>query len=402
MTHKVLVLGGNFAGLTAALTVQAELGAGVEVTVISPAHRFLFTPSLIWVPFGERTLDQISFPLRPTLERRKVECVHEAATSIDPDIKTVTTESGSTFHYDHLVIATGYQNDFDGVPGIGPGGHADTITTADDAFAASYSWHKFTANPGDVVIGATQGAGCFGAAYEFLFNTAYQLKKAGLSKQVKLTYVTAEPFLGHFGIGGLPGGERLLRMFTEHSGIQVRTGAAMEYVDDGRLRLTDGTDLDFRWAMIIPAFRGQDVVAKVTEIVDDRGFVRVRDTYQTHAYDDVYAVGAAAAVEVPWTTPVPVGVPKTGFPTEQQARVAARNIASQVRGEEPRAHKAFGDIPALCVMDAGNNGVLIVADKMLPPRRAGLMLPGPQSHAMKLAFERYFLWKNRRGYASLP
>ena len=74
-----------------------------------------------------------------------------------------------------------------------------------------------------------------------------------------------------------------------------------------------------------------------------------------------------------------VGIPKTGFPTERMAHVAARNIAAQIRGEQPTAHKAFGDIPAVCVMDAGNNGVIILADKMLPPRKHGVLIPGPQS-----------------------
>ena len=30
------------------------------------------------------------------------------------------------------------------------------------------------------------------------------------------------------------------------------------------------------------------------------------------------------------------------------------------------------------------------------------MIPGPQSHLAKLAFERYFLWKTRNGYVKLP
>jgi hypothetical protein len=46
--------------------------------------------------------------------------------------------------------------------------------------------------------------------------------------------------------------------------------------------------------------------------------------------------------------------------------------------------------------------VLILADKMLPPRKAAVMIPGPQSHAAKLLFERYFLWKARHGYVRLP
>jgi len=112
--------------------------------------------------------------------------------------------------------------------------------------------------------------------------------------------------------------------------------------------------------------------------------------------------GIAAAVDLPWQTPTPVGIPKTGFPTERMAHVAARNITAQIRGEAPAHQQAFGEIPAVCVMDAGNNGVIILADKMLPPRKHGLLIPGPQAHAMKLAYERYFLWKARHGYVTLP
>jgi sulfide:quinone oxidoreductase len=46
--------------------------------------------------------------------------------------------------------------------------------------------------------------------------------------------------------------------------------------------------------------------------------------------------------------------------------------------------------------------VIILADKMLPPRKHGVLIPGPQAHAMKLAFEKYFLWKTRHGYVGLP
>jgi hypothetical protein len=53
----------------------------------------------------------------------------------------------------------------------------------------------------------------------------------------------------------------------------------------------------------------------------------------------VYAV----AVDVPWQTSTPVGIPKTGFPAERMVHVAARNIAAQVRGEELTSQQAFGD-----------------------------------------------------------
>ena len=55
MSRKnVLVLGGNFAGLTAALAVRHELRGDVDVRVVSASDRFLFNPSLIWLPFGKR------------------------------------------------------------------------------------------------------------------------------------------------------------------------------------------------------------------------------------------------------------------------------------------------------------------------------------------------------------
>jgi sulfide:quinone oxidoreductase len=134
--------------------------------------------------------------------------------------------------------------------------------------------------------------------------------------------------------------------------------------------------------MVIPPFLGQEVVRATPGLADVRGFVRVRPTYQSEAYDDVYAVGVAAAVAVPWRTPTPVGIRRTGFPTEVQAHTAARNIAAQIRGDVPEAEKPFDDI--------------------LPPREPGVLVPGPRAHARKVAFEKYFLWKARHGYVNLP
>lgn len=401
MRKKVLVLGGNFGGLTAALSLQHELKGDVDITVISESDRFLFNPSLIWIPFGKRAEKDITFKLAPTFEEHGVEFVHAAATSLDLAAKRVTAGTGREYRYDYLIIATGYRNDFDVAAGLGPGGNACTITTLADAAATARAWRAFLDKPGPVVVGATQRAGCFGAAYEFLFNTAYQLKKAGLKKQVELTYVTSEPFLGHFGIGGLPHGDQLLGMFLKKEKITAITGASVDYVDTDHIKLGDGRELPFAFSMIVPPFLGQEVIRR-TDIADEKGYVKVRDTYQSETYDDVYAVGIAAAVAVPWQTAIPLGIPKTGFPTEQMAHVAASNVAAQIRGQEPSEHKEFGDIKAICVMDAGNNGVLILADRMLPPRKHGVLIPGPQNHAMKVGFEKYFLWKMKHGYVGLP
>jgi sulfide:quinone oxidoreductase len=400
MRKKVVVLGSNFGGLTAALAVKHELEGDVDVTVVSPSMHFLFNPSLIWMPFGKRDREDVTFPVAPTFEEHGIDFVHAAATGIDLAAKKVTYGDGTTIDYDYLVIATGYHNKEDVVPGFKE--NAFTITTLDEAERAHMAWLRYLENPGDIVVAASQSAGCFGAAYEFLFNTAYQLKKHKLRDTVNLTYVTSEPFLGHFGIGGLPHGEQLLGMFLRKEGIDSRINVGIDHIDDGAMVLDGGERLPFAFTMVVPPFLGQDFLKDVDGIADEKGYVRVRDTYQVVGHDEVYAVGVAAAVDVPWQTPTPVGIPKTGFPTEVMAHTAASNIAAQVRGEPPSESKGFGDIKAVCVMDAGNNGVIILADKMLPPRKHGVLIPGPQAHLMKLGFEKYFMWKSRHGYVNLP
>jgi NADH dehydrogenase FAD-containing subunit len=397
-TKQVLVLGGNFAGLTAALSVKHELADDVDVTVVSKSDRFQFNPSLIWIPFGKRKARDLMFPLAKTFEAHGVEFVHGEATRIDPKGQKVETSQG-VFGYDYLVIATGYLNDFDLIPGLGPGGNAYSITHLEGAVDAAEGWARLLNEPGPVLVGATQGAACFGAAYEFVFNAAYHLRKERL--RVPVTYVSAEPFPGHFGIGGLPGGEKMLGMFFRQQKIRAIWDVAMEEIVPGELRLADGRKLPFRYAMVVPPFLGAEVV-NASGLGNAKGFVDVKDTYQTVAHPNIYAVGIAAAVNAPWQSANAVGVPKTGFPAETMARVAAENIVSQIRGREPTKEENFGDIPALCIMDAGNNGVAILADKMLPPRKHGVLIPGPQSHAAKIALEKYFLWKARHGYVNLP
>lgn len=205
-----------------------------------------------------------------TLEDHGVGFEHAAATAVDPVAHRVTLDDGQVLGYDYLVIATGYRNQTDVVPGFAE--HAVTITTLAEAERTALAWQKFLEHPGDVVVAATQGAGCFGAAYEFLFNTPYQLRKAGLHKDVTLTYVTAEPFLGHFGIGGLPHGEYLLGMFLKKEGIGTRLATPIDHVDDGALVLGDGEVLPFAFGMVVPPFLGQEFLLASTDLVDAKGY----------------------------------------------------------------------------------------------------------------------------------
>jgi len=399
---RVVVLGGNFAGMSAALELKEELRDDVSVSVVSKSDKFLFVPSLIWVPFGKRKAKDITFDVAPVLENHGVEFVHDEATQVDTTAQQVYTPRG-VHRYDYLLIASGFKPQFDVVPGLEPGRHSYyCIASLEQAEQAWDGWKKFIDDPGPVVIGATQGAGCFGAAYEFLFNFAYQLKKKRLHKKAPITFVTAEPFAGHFGIGGLRGGETLLDFFFKRLGVTFIGSAALEEVVPGEVRLADGRKLVYKYTMIMPPFVGADVVRNSAGLGDAKGLIPVRPSYQHTSLPSVYAAGASVAISVPWQTPVAVGVPKTGFPSEVMARTAAHNIAAQIQGRPTEKEKPFGDIPAVCVMDAGNMGVMIFSDKMLPPRKHELLIPGPQGHWAKLAFEKYYLWKMKNGYVSLP
>lgn len=400
-TPKVVVAGGNFAGLTGALELKQKLGAAVDVHVISKSDRFTFTPSQIWVPFGWRKPEDISFPLEPVLDSHGIHFSKQTIRGFDLETKSVLTDAGPEA-YDYLLVATGPEQNYDVVPGLGPKQNSLNIVTMDEAVGAGEAFQRLLREPGPVVIGATQGAACFGAAYEFLFNFAHALRKNGMAKRVPITFVTAEPFLGHFGIGGLKHGEAMLKMFLKRLKVDFRTSTAIEEVMPNEVRLEGGEVLPSSYTMLIPPFKGVSAVADSPGLGDAKGFIPTKPTYEHVSIPDVFAAGVAVQVQVPWQTPVAIGVPKTGFPAEVMAKVAAHNIASKIRGEEPHEEKEFGKIPAICVMDAGNMGVMILSDSMLPPHKHEALIPGPQAHWAKLAFEKYFLWKMRHGYVNMP
>lgn len=392
---RIVVVGSNFAGLTAAVELKEEL-PDCEVVVISRSEDFLFMPSLIWLPFGLRTRADITFPLRPVLEKKGVVFHHAEVTALDLPGRQVISSHGAE-RYDFLVIATGPKLNYAAVKGLGPrGGHTQSIFSLEDAEQAGVAFGRFLEEPGPVVIGAVQGASCFGAAYEFLFNFSYQLRKRKLS--VPLTYLTAEPFLAHFGIGGFGMGTKLTEMFFKKEHITGVVDSAVAEIEPGLIRLTSGQELPFRYAMLAPSFQGVDAVRACTDIVNAGGFVKVKDTYQTEVYPEVFAAGVAVALDPPAPTRVPCGVPKTGYLSEEMARVVSHNIAALVRGDGELRHRAAGEIDAKCVLDAGDSGMIMTSDHFLEPRDHAWLIPGPEAHWAKLAFEKYFLATRKRGH----
>ncbi|HEY8089324.1 MAG TPA: FAD-dependent oxidoreductase [Polyangiaceae bacterium] len=393
---RIVILGGSFAGMTAAIELKEKLGDEADVVVLSKAKDFLFMPSLIWVPFGKRQREDITFALAPVFEKKGVDFRNVEVTRIDLPGRKVETSEGAKTDYDFLVIATGPKLDYAAVKGLGPGGHTQSIFSWDDAVRARDAFERFVADPGPVVVGGVQGASCYGAAYEFLFNMAYELKKRDLAHRAPLTYVTSEPFLAHFGIGGFGNGTKMTEMFMRHMNIDSVTNASVREFTKDEVHLEDGRRIPFRYAMFAPRFLGIDPVRALEEITTPAGFVRVDARYRTERYPEVYAAGVAVAIDPPQKTPVPCGVPKTGYLSEEMARVVAHNIVATIHGE-PLVALPPGSIDAKCVLDAGNNGIIMTSDHFLEPRAHAWLIPGPEAHWAKLAFEKYFLATHRRG-----
>lgn len=404
---NLVVLGSNFAGFTAVLQLQDRLKKNkreYQVLVISPSHEFLYVPSLIWVPFGRRKVQDIRFDLRPIFKRKGIQFIEEAADKVVPDRNTVILSNGEEIKYEYIVVATGVKMNFDVVEGLKPEDNKiQNIVIPKLANKTKEAFDKLVADPGPVIVGATQGASCMGAAYEYLFNMDKELRKRNVRDKVTLYWITPEPYLGNFGIDGMPGGEAMLKMFMKMYNIKWIVDASIDEIQDDKIVLKGGEELPYKMAMLMPPFEGADVMKNSPELVDAKGFVETDGTYRSKRYKNVFAAGLAVQVSPPFDIEsTPFGVPKTGYPSDVTGKIVAKNIIRLINGKTKLVDKEWGKIPALCVMDAGHKEVYLVANHLFKPRQFAIMLPNIFNDFGKVLLEKYFLWKNRHGYASLP
>jgi sulfide:quinone oxidoreductase len=403
MAH-VVVMGAGLGGMPAAYELRARLPKEHKVTVVNATDYFQFVPSNPWVAVGWRDRAAVTVPIGPCLERKGIAFIAKAVTAIDAAGSRLTLDGGETLAYDYLVITTGPKLSFEEVPGAGPnGGHTHSVCTVGHAEKFYEDYQAFLQAPGPVVIGAMPGASCFGPAYEFALILDTDLRRRKLRNKVPITFVTAEPYIGHLGLGGVGDSKGMLESELRSHDIKWITNAKTTKVEAGRLFTTQVDDqgqvvkeheVPFKLAMMLPAFKGVDPVAAVADMCNPRGFVLIDEYQRSKKYRNIFSAGVCVAIPPVEVTPVPSGAPKTGYMIETMVTALVHNIADELAG---RPATAKGTWNAICLADMGDTGAAFVALPQIPPRNVNWFKKGKWVHLAKIAFEKYFIRKMKTG-----
>ncbi len=403
----IVIVGAGIGGMPMAYDIKRQLGSAHTVKVVSALDQFQFTPSNPWVGVGWRTPEDISFPIEPALTRKGIEFIHATVTEIKPNENYLSLADGRRVDYDYVILATGPYLAFEEVPGFGPtshGGHTVSVCTTGHSLEAFEDWEKFCASPAPIVVGAVQGASCFGPAYEYAMIMDTDLRKRKIRKDVKMTFVTSEPYIGHLGLGGVGDSKGMLESIMRQRHINWICNAKVTKIEQGVMHVDehDNTgalikshELPFGYSMMLPAFKGPKFLQQADEsLVNPRGMVKIDKFNRNPTYKNVYALGVVVAIPPVEATPVPVGTPKTGLMIEGMVTAICHNIENELLGK-PVCEEATWN--TICLADLGDTGAAFVALPQIPPRNLTWAKQGKWVHLAKIAFEKYFIRNMKNG-----
>ena len=403
MSH-IVIIGAGTGGMPAAYEMRAALSKQHEITVINAEEYFEFVPSNPWVALGWRKPGDITFAIEPYLKKKGINFIAQRAVKLEPELNRITLQNGETVSYDYLVLSTGPRLAFELVEGAGPdGGHTHSVCTVRHAQHAFNDYQAFLENPGPIVVGALQGASCFGPAYEYAMALDTDLRRRKLRHKVPMTFVTSEPYIGHLGLGGVGDSKSMLESELRNRHIKWITNAKTLKAEADGLAVEEYNDLgekirdhrvEKKFAMMLPAFRGQPVVADVEGLTNPLGFITVNEHQRSTRYPNIFAAGVAIALPPVEVTPVPTGTPKTGYMIESMVTAIVHNVANEIAGKPA---ETVGTLSTICLADMGDTGAAFVAIPQIPPRNVTWSKKGKWVHYAKIAFEKYFMRKMKTG-----
>lgn len=347
--EKVLVLGGGFAGLEAAIFLRKE---GLEVTLVSDRDYFYIYPTSIWIPTGDVTREEVSIPLDVLAMKHGFQLIIDPIVEFNAKEKEVTLDSGRVLKaYHYIVVALGQDK-------MKHKGMEHTLSICGKPEEATLLYEKLDAlilkGEGKIAMGfggnpkdssAVRG----GPAFELLFNVHRYLKKKGLGEQIELTFFAPMEKPGQkMGDKAL---EAMDKIF-EKKNIHKKVGLKITTFDKEGIVFEDGSRVDSDLTMFISAGEGHHVLRNSGLPLSDAGYVKSNAYNEVEGFEGIYAIGDAVSLMGPkWRA-------KQGHVAEVMARNVAYNILMHMQGLCSR-YSYLDHLNILCVMDMGSGAAFV-------------------------------------------
>ena len=359
MTHTVII-GGGAAGWLAAQELAEAARDEERITLVATSADFRSAPGLPGFP----ACGSASFDLAQNLARKGVAVTAAGARRLHPERNQLELGDSAVLDYDVLLIATGPRPAFEDIEGLGPQGYTQSLCEPAHLAACAQAWNRLVSDPGPVIVGAVQGASCFGPAYETAIRIDVELRRRHLRERVPMTFVTPEPFIGELGVGGIGDSRARLERELRDRDVAWITRARVDKVDRGTMHLTrlgrNGAPpkqyaLAFRYALMMPAFRSIAAVAGIDGLVNERGFIVVDEFLRNPRYRNIYAAGATIASAASAQS----AHHKVAYMIDGMVNAVVRNIRDQIDGREPSARPVWSEAH---LVDFGAAGLSFVPD----------------------------------------
>ena len=330
---KILILGGGFGGIFTAL----ELAGSADVTLVSDADHFLFTPMLYEYLSGEVEAWHIA-PRYDELLEDRVHFVQDAITDIDLAAQSVSLAAHESITYDALVLAVGGVTNYVGVEGAEEFtlpfrklSHADNLrhrmVAALDHIPPDFAPQDARRETTFAVVGAG-ASGCeLSTKMADLLNDAF--RRRALQGEPRVLVI-------EMGDRVVPGMGDQIREFVDDalhkSRVEVHTKTRVVKVTRDELIFEhEGNQESLKTAGVV--WTGGVKMSPLIEHLDaeknKRGLLVVKPTLQLSQHVNVFALGDIAFY--PDATPTLAGTAQLAF---QQASLAARNIKAYMEGKE--------------------------------------------------------------------
>jgi NADH:ubiquinone reductase (H+-translocating) len=361
---RVVIVGGGFAGHSAARSLAKRVGDTAEIVLINPTDYFLYLPLLPEVAAGVIDPRRITVPLAATLPGVRV--VLGDVDEVDLDTRRVgwTDPEGGRreLGYDRLVLAAGSVNKLLPIPGVAEHAHGfrgipealylrDHITRQIELAASTDDPREREARCTFVVVGAGY-TGTEVAAQGPLFTDALVRQHAALREQPVrwLLLDVAERVLPELDPRLSRTADRVLR----ERGVEVRTGQSVQEATHENVCLTTGEKVPTRTLVWCVGVRPDPLVERIG-LPTNKGRLVVDAQLAVPARPGVFACGDAAAV--PDLTRPGELTAMTAQHATRQGKLAAHNIAASLGRGSPRRyrHHDLGFVVELGGHDAAAN-----------------------------------------------